>query len=252
MAKIDRCSRFSWGSIVLAISVMANGNPVAAQQKGSAAAYQAIARAENIAREQAESWRKATKLRVDDSIPIPSEPVQGEQPKDLKEGQVVDQAYWNFEVLDIIGPNQVLLILGNSTVILLDGHPTEGLVTDQSVRLVGPVRVSGTYTYLSQTGQESVRKLKFLSAQEVSEIRKAEEEAEEAKLYREFTDATGNFKFVGKFVDYRSGEVQFIRKEDQKPISVKLSLLSADDRKWIAEEVKARRAKAEQERNQRR
>lgn len=223
--------------------------PVAAQQLGSVEAARIANRADAIQREMADSWRKATKLRVDDSIPIPNLPVQGEQPKDLQEGQVEDLAYWNFKVLDLVSPTQTLLIMGG-TVILLDGHPNQGLVSDQSVRLVGPVRVRGTYQYETNVGQATVRVVRFLSAKEVAAIQQAEADAAEAKLYREFTDSTGQYKFLGKFVEYKSGQAHFVRKDDGKTISVKLSQLSAEDRKWVADEIKTLRAQAKQEKNQ--
>ena len=220
-----------------------------AQVRGSRAAYSAIVQARQRATEAAQRWRESKKLTVLKEIPkSPRDQGKCLSPSKLTNGSVGYLEYWQFHVLQVPGPNDVLLAMNNPDVppIWLTGYSTKDLVDRDKVRLVGPVEIHGTKTYTTIAGaKKTVRLVNFVKRETVAKMEaetkaaaaKAKAEAEAAKWqmrwlasYHTWTDRTGKHSIEAIYDGYvGNGNIRLIRK-DRKEIIVPLSKLKNSDR----------------------
>lgn len=224
---------------VLLIAISSTGF---SQQRGSVEAYRAALNADRISREAKLDWQQSTRLSF-------SKDAQQEPRSSLTESQFADGAVGYLEeysllVGSVLNPNEVL-VEGGPIHLLLRGYPTAGLATEQKVRLIGPVKFNGTYTYNSVGGALTVRVVELLKDAELKKHQDELAAAEEAKQYRTYTDSTGKFTFEGKFIEYKSGKAFIQRRDTKKVLELELSKLSRPDGDYIRNEIKARKEAAE-------
>lgn len=192
-----------------------------------------------------ERWRSSKKITLLDTIPD-SLPRQGDSiPLNaLRDGLVGRLDYWQYEVLQIVGPNDLILFVNNPRIpaIWLTDYSTKDLVDGDQVRLVGPIEVSGTKSYETIDGiQKTVRVVKLVRPERLAEIEAEIKRKADDLLMRTWTDKSGKHSFVGKFKDFKNNRVFLERKDDHKTIDVGMPELSTDDQKWIRDELKRRR-----------
>jgi hypothetical protein len=189
-------------TIALVYVIISGGVCYGFQQKGSVEAYRQAAANDRAAARAAQAWNSATKITVLDKTP--AEPRFGARELgDLKTGYVGYVEEWEFEVLSIINANEMILSSHKGLICLAD-YPTKDFVDDQVCRIVGPIRCGETKSYTTVDDKATVRVVRLVPASEVQEMEKKAAEAEEAKLYRTFTDASGKFTFEGKFIEYKN------------------------------------------------
>jgi len=127
--------------------------------------------------EMAESWRTSKKLTVLEEIPeSPQPPDDRMPPKNLTTGSIGYLEYWQYEVLQVVGPKDVLLVISNPDIppVWLTGHPTKDLADGDDVRLVGLVEVIGTKAYRDATGiRKTVRLLRLIGRKRMAEMKAA-------------------------------------------------------------------------------
>lgn len=257
-------------TIVLAMVVWALTAAVSYGQhpaltKGSAGAYRAIADSQRRAAIAAENWRSSKKLSVLDKLPK-SPRGQGEciSVKNLDSNSVGYLEYWHFEVLQVVGPRDLILMMRNPDIppIWLTGYSTGGLVDGDKVRLVGLVEVVGTKKYTTIEGSSrTVRMIRLVSQKRTAELeamaaaKEERERAEAASLAwkawwdcekQTWTDKSGKYSIEAIYDGYLGeGKIRLQRK-DQSEIILHLSKLSNPDRlKALALRRAAEKAKEE-------
>jgi hypothetical protein len=135
--------------------------------------------------------------------------------------------YWAYRVSSIVDENNCILTLGNNSTIWLEAYPTADLVTDQSVRLIGPVEVTGTKEYQTVLGaSRKVRSVRFLRPEEVPPDLFAAAPTSEP----EFTvfHSTAGTTVEAKFIKYVAGLVH-IETKDGRVLQLKLNVFIDDD-----------------------
>lgn len=218
-----------------------------AQQKGSVEAARRGRINEENARQVQERYVNATKISVIKDIP--KEARHGIQNMNALNAIGVLIEDWELAVVSVVDDDEMIVGGFDDRLLWLEGYPTKEFVDDQQVRVIGPIKVTGTKTYTNVEGSSvKVKTVKLLPLEEVAELDRIAKEAEEAKLYRTFTDLTGKYNFEGKFIEYKNSMAVILRKDNQKIVEVKLAQLSRKDGDWVRAELKARKEKAEAER----
>jgi hypothetical protein len=204
--------------------------------------------------EHAYAWKTSTKLTVLDKVP--------EQPRDqggcLDPQQLRDKStgyleYWQFEVMQVIGENDLLLAMKNPDVppIWFTGYSTKGMADGDKVRLVGLVEINGTKPYNTVSGaMKTVRVVRLVGREKLTKIEEdAKEQAQlsrkaaEELLFRTWTSVSGKFSVEAKFVKFEKGRVH-LEKRDGTLIDVSPSELSAADRDYYRDLMKKNSSKA--------
>ena len=195
--------------------------------------------------EQEADWNIAKKLSNRDLPKDLQRPVGMTSDFETMEvGQVGDLAYWHFKVESIIDEKNMLLQLGKHT-IWLEGYRTEGLVTDQAVRIIDRVEFTKTKSYPTVAGSKrTVRVFKMLS---VEELKKQDEEAAELARIREealyeMWHSKAGTEIEAKFLSWKSGKVE-LQKKDGKKLLVALDGFTADDATKLRKLIKEFRSK---------
>ncbi len=239
---------------------------VPALERGSAEAARAIAEYQRRLAEEERAWRNSTKLTVVDKLP--DEPRGQEQclppPDQLRDKTLGYLEYWQFEVMQVVGPNDVLLQMDNPSMppIWLTGYATNALADGEKVRLVGLIEVTGTKAYESVAGaRKTVRVVQFVTAEKSAAFEaaaeaeaeaertageaaaKAKAEAEriaaEDKLFRTWKSANGKFSVEAMFVKFEKGRV-YLEKRNGTSINVSPSDLSKADVDFYRGELRNR------------
>jgi hypothetical protein len=156
--------------------------------------------------------------------------------------------------MKVVGPNDALLKLNDSSIppIWLAEFSTKKLVVGDKVRLMGPVEISGTKSYMIDNTQTSLRVVRLISQEAAGKLAAEEKGKEEdalnrtltddthteEALFRTWTDETGKHTFIGRFVEFKKGRVYLVRKDTGKTINVRLNRLSKEDKKWIRKEMR--------------
>lgn len=239
---------------------------VPALRRGSMEAARAIAADQRRMADEERAWRNSTKLTVMDKLP--DEPRGQEQclppPDQLRDKTVGYLEYWQFEVMQVVSPNDVLLQMDNLSMppIWLTGYSTSGLADGEKVRLVGLVEVNGTRAYETVAGaRKTVRVVQFVKGEKLAAFEaaaKAEAEAErtaaevaakataeaeriaaEDKLFRKWRSSSGKFSVEAKFVKFEKGRV-YLEKRDGTSINVSPSDLSKADVDYYRGELRNR------------
>lgn len=263
------CRRIFFFTIIIAVTPTDSlcYGQVRFNEFGSAESYNQAARTrrdENWAKYQEEQWkakrleewRSAKKLSL--LKELPAELHQEEECLDLKRLKDKSAGYLDYfqtVVLQVLGQEDALLVLDNrslatvkrkSTTLWLKGYPTGDLVDGEQVRLVGYVQADGTKSYKNSFGvSTTVRVIRFSTPEEIKKIEsdiEAERQQAEAVLYRTWSDSSGKFSLVAKFIKYQNGKVHLQRKSGST-VEVSLSKLCKKDQKWVRKEVKIQRSK---------
>ncbi|MDZ4656480.1 MAG: SHD1 domain-containing protein [Bythopirellula sp.] len=252
-------------AILLAVVVLFDAISVArihgqgfqAVEAGSVEAHVQRVRAQNqameieiAARERLEKWHTTKKLKLTQFDEDPIEPHRLQEcldPEKFIDGDVGSLDYFMFEVFDIVGPQEVFLILpeSESPPICLKDCPTKGLVNEQLVVLIGLVEVKGTKSYIdTEGGSNTIRVVRFITAERKAAIDKqladqiaAERDVAEELLYRIWTSSKGNHTIEAKFVKFEKGKVH-LQKRDGSVIGLAPKKLSKEDRDFYRELIK--------------
>ena len=222
--------------------------------RGSAAELHAIAEHQLRMAELEEAWRTSKKLTYLETLPkwprAQSECLSLDR---IENGSIGYLEYWQFNVLQVIGPSDLILTLKNPDMppIWLTGYSTDGLVDGQRVRLVGLVETTGTKTYPTAAGTtKTVRVVRLvdrdrmaqmeakLEANRTAAAARPKREADAiawqerwAKEKRTWKDKTGRFS-VDAVYDGHLGDGNIrLLKEDKTEIIIHLSKLSDSDRR---------------------
>lgn len=256
--------------VIISVSSSVTYGQVKAVKTGSFESLKLRAEAERRAAERAafgsseKAWRSSVKLTVQGIVP---EAPRGEseclEVSKLADDSVCYLERWQFEVLQVIGPEDVVLTLGNPNVpnIWLAGHSTEDLVDGANVRLLGLVEVDGTKTHTTPTkGSKTIRVVRLVSKEKLAEMeakaaageaeaerkRKEAEAAKEAKSWRTWTTADGKFTVEAKLVSIGFGKAR-LEKRDGTTVDVKPDVLSPEDQDFIEEWKRARNRRPQKE-----
>jgi hypothetical protein len=215
--------------VLLSLSI---GSYATAQELGTAGAVRKLADIQNRAMEMEAAYNQARKITLLD--PIPNLPLpQHEDSLDLgtlTRGQVGRLAYWNFKVADVVDSQNVILSVGSNKRVWLEGYPTDGFVSDQAVRIIDFVEVTGTKSYETVAGSSlTVWVVKLLPKEETekrlaADIAKGIEDGE----MRVWTAKNGKTA-AGKFREIKSSKVT-IEQRDGTRLSFPLSALVDEDR----------------------
>lgn len=243
--------------IVAALAVLVTTTGAQAQvrgvESGSAAAAAQVEAYRRRLEEAKEAWRTSKKITLLDKVSDEPQSQSGSlQVDELDNDSVGYLEYWQFEVLQVVGPSDLILMMNNPRIppIWIAGYPTEGLVDGDQVRVVGLVKVDGTKSYTTVTGaKKTVRVVRLVPAKEMAAMaaakKKAEEKAARAaeeKLFRTWSSPDGKFTVEAKFVDFASGKVHLERR-DGVAIKVSPTQLSDADQEHFREILKSRREK---------
>lgn len=222
-----------------------------AQQRGSMDAFRAEQNAQKRALQDQTDFRQSAKITL--LKPVPSEPRSGSvSMSDLVPDAECYIEDWQMQVLSVVNSNEMILDGGADILVWLEGFPTANFVNDQKVRILGPIKVTGSKSYTDTEGAKvKVRTVRLLSLDEIAVIAKREADEAESKQYRKFTDSSGKHSFEGKFIEYKNSMVVLVRKDNQKTIEVKMSQLSKEDGEWLRAEMKSRKEKADSEKKSR-
>lgn len=123
--------------------------------------------------------------------------------------------------------------------------PTQGMVDGKLHRTNQLFFVSGSRTYDTAAGTNTVLRFQAIEATE-DELRGAyaeyvaeQQKRAEAKLWRTWTTADGKFKIEAKFIAFRNDRV-VLEKRDGKQVGVPPARLSEADRAYYRAELKRR------------
>lgn len=231
-------------ALLLIMGVSTSYGQVRGIEAGSAEAASALAEYRNQLAEADEAWRNSTKLS--NLAVMPKKPrgqLECISVDELRADSVGYLEYWQFEVLQVVGPNDVLLTMRNTNppLVWLSGHPTKDLVDGDNVRLVGPIEVDGTKKYTTVAGaSKTVRVIRLISAEKIAEVEKEKTRLADDKLFRTWTSTNGEFTIEAKFLDFRGGKLH-LEKRDGKTIEVSPQQISKDDRDHYRDLLKNRR-----------
>jgi uncharacterized cupin superfamily protein len=190
-----------------------------------------------------DEWQQIKKLTLLKQVPPAPRP-QGEclPATGLSEGAVGYLECWPTVVAQVVGPNEVLLALGDlsaPTPLLLTACPTQGLAPGQKVRVVGPIEVVAMKSLPGIPGNKPVPVVRLLTEEQLAEVKAKPAAGAAAAEARKWTDAAGKFSVVATFVEFKSGQVH-LKREDGKVIQVPVARLSSGDQKWIRDELARR------------
>lgn len=198
-------------------------------------------------------WQHATKITHLAELPERPQPSYlCLDPEGAKENDTGILDGWQFRVLQIVGPNDLLLRAGGKLV-WLSGYPTDDFVNDEAVRIIGPVVAGETKTYQTAIGARTVRVVRLVPAEKLAEIAAekaaAEKEAAEAAAAeawqgrweegkRTWTDASGSFRVEAIYDGFEPGHV-WLMKADRARVKVPLLRLSDADRREAVAQARA-------------
>jgi hypothetical protein len=181
---------------VLILVIPESQAQVNAVRAGSAEAARLLAENQRRAAAEADDWKLSKKLTILDSTPTTSTAVRGQHacmdPESLSVGTVGYLEYWQYNIAQVMGPNDLLLTIRNPKIppVWLTGYSTKGLADGDLARILGLVEVTGTKTYETVAGSsKTVRVIQFINAARIAEIESAKVAAAEAALTRTWTDS---------------------------------------------------------------
>ncbi len=215
------------------------------QEVGSAEAAKVTAGIQRAEIDDQVAWRTAKKISADGQMQQdkPHEQEQCISLMSIRQGDIGYLDYWQFEVLQLVGNGDMLLRIGNPDIepIWLTGFKKTAFADGEKVRILGLAEVKGTKSYTNALNvQKTVHVVRLLNAEERKAIEEKIAMEQDAKLFRNWTDSTGSYTFVGKFLEYKNSMVR-LEGKDKVVKEMKLSQLSIADQKWISEEMKSRR-----------
>jgi SLA1 homology domain 1, SHD1 len=151
--------------------------------------------------------------------------------KRLAEGQTGFVDYWQFEVMQIASPTEMVLKLPGQNIVpvLLANYPVADCSVGDRAKLVGQVQVIGTRPF-AITGNKIF----------VIQFRSDEQAGSGDKPLRTWTDSTGKYKFEASFVELKSG-VAKLQGQDGKVKEVPLTKLSPLDQTWVRDHLRSRK-----------
>jgi hypothetical protein len=115
------------------------------------------------------------------------------------------------------------------------GHDEAGAAAPGRPRIAqGAVAVAGDAGYGAGDTGEAVREAPLSP-----EVIEDQEKIEELTQTRTWTDATGQFKFEGAFIEYSRGDVQLQRADSDQTITLEMKKLSDADQQFIRDGLRA-------------
>lgn len=231
-------------TFVLTVAVWSSSygqNP--AIEMGSQAQFAVEARERQQAADREWHWRNARKLTLSGAIPkIPRTTLP---PANLHNGSTGYLELCPYIVKQITGPTDMLLAFSpknpNIPSIWLTDYPTAGLADGDQVRLIGLVKIDGTKSYTTASGDKKTVRVVRLVKQKISQPKKGPDG--KVLWFRIWTDNTGKYTMVGNFYALKNNLVYLGRKDNGKTIKVPMSRLSKKDQEWIRDEIKFQQAK---------
>lgn len=190
-------------------------------------------------------WNVAKKLsnrRIPDNLMPPGAPTGDFETMAIGQSGMLD--FWRFKVESIVDAKNMILRVGKHT-IWLEGYLTDGLVSDQDVRIVDVVQFTKTRSYETVSGaSRTVRVFKMQTEEEIK--KQEEEEAEKAKrreeaLYRTWHSKAGT-EVVAKFLSWKNGKIE-LQIKDGKKILVAIDAFTDDDATELRKLVRESRKK---------
>lgn len=149
-----------------------------------------------------------------------------------------------FRTLEQVSEQEYLVVAtelngrGEFSVFLLRGIDVSKAQDDRDFELAYPVLIDETYQYSTITGANKTILVLDAEPNKVDAKVAAIKQAAEDALYRQWSDATGQFKVEAKFLDVKNSQAVLHRRDTQADIEIPLSRLSTDDQKWIRDELK--------------
>jgi hypothetical protein len=137
--------------------------------------------------------------------------------------------------------NVIVLYSGNA--LWVEGIDTSTMITDQMISMKYPMMVVvGTKTYTTVLGSaRTVPHLVVLNNKKLEKIiaLAMELELKRADLsnFRNWTNAADAILFNAKYLEFKSGNVRFERKDNGKIEEIALSDLSKPNQKWVRDEL---------------
>lgn len=233
-------------AIAVTILLLASSAPLCYAQR-TRADFAAEREHERRSIEAEQRWRESKKLTRLEKIPdVRKRQSECLSPTALADGSIGYLEYWQYHILQVVGPTDLILAIKNPDIppLWLTNYPTEGLVDGDNVRLVGPVEVTGTKKYEALLGnQTTIRVIELVAPERAAEIEAELKAKAEAHLYRVWTDSTGKHSIEAKFVEFKSNGVYLERRDNKEVINLPVSRLSPEDRQWIREHLAAEREK---------
>lgn len=150
-----------------------------------------------------------------------------------------------FEVLQVLNKNEMIVKYhfdGSPRLLMLRGFPTKNLADDDTFLLVELGKVTGTTTYETLAGTNTVYVIEPLAKEDVEKLEQAALEAakaaEDAK-YRTWKSVDSEIE--GQFIKFQNNRVH-LAKRDGTIVEVQHGKLSKEDHQFIREEIKRRKA----------
>jgi hypothetical protein len=194
---------------------------------------------------QEERWQQAAQLKhpsFEEKFSI-HQPVElCLRPNELKKNYIGSIDWYVFKVVDVAGPNEVLIKLDNGPPISVRDGSSEGLTKNQDVIVGGLVRVMGTMEYQSADGSSmTIMMLRLLNKDQTAQAAKYRQQAID-QAFRTWHSNKGNHKIEARFVKFEKSKVHLLTREGKK-ITIAPKDLSVPDRKYYRGLLKGEKPK---------
>lgn len=219
------------------------------QRVGSAEAYSFMVDQQRRATEDKMDWTAAKKLsRTPDK---PGAKIKSELPMErIGDDEVFYASAWHTTVTSIVDATNSIVRIGQDTIWIAD-FPTDLMSDDLSIRIVDPVKFSGTRSYSTIGGsKKTVRVLKVLTLEEQKkwdaerEKQKAIAREQKLKTMDEFELKDGS-KLRAELVSSKNGVVTLMD-VDNNPHEIKITDMAPTATANIRKILKQREAKSKQ------
>lgn len=212
--------------------------PAISQEVGTEAAYQTLRGMQLVEAEREMAWNASRKLFLDKKLTS-----QHDQSDCLREWTVDSIGYldyWSTEVLQVIDERNMLLRIAKK-IVWLEDFPTEAAFNDEKVRLLGPVKFTGTRTYDSAVGTtNTVLTVRFLPMEESVKFNADYNAKQAAKAdkekYKEWT--TRHNKSIEAFVVSADDKIVTFELRDGSQKRLSMGAFSPSVQYFIKKEVK--------------
>ncbi len=148
----------------------------------------------------------------------------------------------SFRIVGMVSNNECLAIhvYRGANVVLIRGLDMSKAADGVRFVLQHPFVVQETYSYTTTSGAEKTVIVLECNPAKVKELA-------DAPWTRTWTDATGAFSVVAKFIDLKNGQITLERKDNGKSIEVSMARLCEEDQKWVRDELKRRKEEERKE-----
>lgn len=181
-----------------------------------------------------ERWQQATQIRhpsIEEKFSV-HQPIERCFPlKELKKNRIGYIDGYVFKVVDIIGPEEVVVGVDNEVPISIRDGSSDGLAKDQDVTVGGMIQVTGTIEYKRADGSSmTIPTVKLLTEDQMAQATKYHQQAVD-KAFRTWRSNKGNHKIEAMFVKFENNKVH-LKTREGKTIAIEPKDLSVPDRKY--------------------